>query len=656
MADAAATKRIIKTGYNDRLYGLGLSQGQLGSYRGDPYTLGGLPTTSGLLILPRRDDILIEEGGGGPRAIEHYTRLFNDSQVISAWEKLVGEIIQRKWEVYPASSSDRDEEVAEFVRQVIYHLGSNTRQSRGRDMLASSNSGFDTFVRGMCESLILGISIGEICWMRQGSYVVPGEIKIRDPRRFQFILNEDGTLSPRIVTVQSPVEGMPIPMRSMVIHRHWAYSNNMDAYGTGLGRQLYSLVEFRRTLLSFWLQYADKHTTPTAIGTFTLGTPEEEVKSLFTALQRLGQETALVIPDEMDVKWLEGGAGRPELYENLIGYIDQQISFLINGESTVGQDTGSTGSYARDSVADSVRMRKAKAFSEQLDEILNATLIRWVVELNYPGASVPRLRRNFEDLEQREDPVKVVQMMAQLQSLGYTVSDLDWVRDKLEIPSLEKGEIPGMDQMGMGESKGTQQPGDFPAGIVHQKADEPEPLLLGESAIGQIVSRNNHVNADNLDFTEFDEQGDLKDQTTRDKVAKKIAERFSDGGIDEVGWDRTSANISNNDAETSKINIDEYTSPGDIIYVIKRLLEEVKMSSAFSVVKHYGEADRIRMNVSDYERVILRGDTLTHEEVADLIKNYTWAYRLNRIAVHRECVVLDPEALGYWAWFAPYDM
>jgi phage gp29-like protein len=387
MADQPTDKkRIVKTGYNDRLYNLSLSQGNVGGYLSDPYTWGGLPSVLAGTILPRRDDILIEEGGGGPRAIESYTRLFNDSAVISAWEKLVGEIIQRKWEVFPASDSDKDEEIAEFVRQTIYHLGTNTRQTRGRDMLATSNSGFDSFVRGMCESLILGISIGEICWMRQGGYVVPAEIKIRDPRRFQFVLNEDGSISPRVITIQSPVEGLPIPMRSMVIHRHWAYSNNMDPYGTGLGRQLYSLVEFRRTLMSFWLQYADKHTTPTAVGKFSLGTPEEEVKSLFTALQRLGQETAIVIPDEMDVDWLSGGEGRPEMYENIISYIDRQISFLINGESTVGQDTGSVGSYARDNVADSVRMRKAKAFSEQIDETLNATLVRWIVELNYPGS------------------------------------------------------------------------------------------------------------------------------------------------------------------------------------------------------------------------------------------------------------------------------
>lgn len=636
-------KRIVKTGYNDRLYSLGLSQGSMAGYKSDPYTWGGIPSVIAGTILPRRDDILIEEGGGGARAIEHYTRLFNDSAVISAWEKLVGEIIQRKWEVFPASDSDRDEEVAEFVRQTIYHMGTNTRQSRGRDMVASSNSGFDSFVRGMCESLILGISIGEICWMRQGTYVVPSEIKIRDPRRFQFVLNEDGTISPHVITIQSPIEGLPLPMRSMVIHRHWAYSNTMDVYGTGLGRQLYSLVEFRRTLLSFWLQYADKHTTPTAVGKFSLGTPEEEVKSLFSALQRLGQETAIVIPDEMSVEWLEGGAGRPELYDNLISYVDQQISFLINGESTVGQDTGSTGSYARDSVADSVRMRKAKAFSEQLDKTLNSTLVRWIVELNYPGASIPRLRRNFEDLEQREDPVRVVQIMSQLQGLGYKVGDLDWIRDKLEIPSLEKVDP---SEMMMG--------GGMP-GMAEPQTSNASESIVGEKMIGKMLSKTAAISSENLDFSEFDEAGDLKDESVRDKVAKTISERFNNGSVDEVGWERIATGISNTDSETSRIIIDEYTSPGDIIYVTKRLTEEIKILPR--LCRDYcGMANDIRRDLVKYENIALVGDRFTTEDVNELISLYTRSYRLNRLAVHNECVVIDTEKAGYWSYFAPYFM
>ena len=648
---SAETKRVVKTGYNDRLYSLGVNQGQLAGYKGDPYTWGGLPTVLTGAILPRRDDILIEEGGGGPRAIEQYTRLFNDSAVISAWEKLVGEIIQREWHVYPTSDSDKDEEVAEFVRQTLYHLGTNTRQSRGRDMLVSSNTGFNAFVKGMAESLILGMSVGEICWVRQGSYVVPSEIKIRDPRRFQFVLNDDGSISPRIITIQSPVEGLPIPLRSMVIHRHWAYNNLADPYGTGLGRQLYSLVEFRRTLMSFWLQYADKHTTPTAVGKFSLGTPEEEVKSLFTALQRLGQETAIVVPDEMSIDYLTSDS-RADVYQNLISYIDQQISFLINGEATVGAEGTGVGSYARDQIADSVRIRKSKSFSDQLDETINATLIRWIVELNYPGSSVPRISRDFSDIEQRgEDPVKTVQILTQLQAVGYQVTDLDWVRDKLRIPSLEKI---SMDEMmggmgadaGMGESKNNRT-------IQTANAGESNGPVIGESMIGKLLSSSPPpVSAENLDFSEFDESGDLKDETTRDKVAKKIAERFNQGGMDEVGWDRLSAGVSSTDSENSKINIDEFTTPGDIIYITRRLLDEIRAVPKQTPPRQ----DLLRMDLAQFENIVLRGDDLDTESVDKLVKLYSSAYRLNRNFVHRELVNIDPESLGYWAEFSPYYM
>jgi phage gp29-like protein len=644
MADEAAKKkRIIRTGYNDRLYGMGLRQGELAGYVNDPYNFSSTPTVSGNTVISRRDDILITEGGGSARAVEQYTRLFNDAQVLSAFDKLADEIIQREWIVTPASDSDKDEEVAEFVRQVIYRIGSGGRQSTGRDMLVSSNSGFDSFVKGMCESLILGISIAEICWSRQGSYVVPSELKIRDPRRFLFVLGEDGSVSARLVTVNSPVEGLPIPVRSMIIHRHYAYKNLADVYGTGLGRVIYSLVEFRRTLMSFWLQYADKHTTPTAVGKFSLGTPEEEVKSLFTALQRLGQETAIVIPDEMSIEFLKS-EGRPELYQTLITYVDQQISFLINGESVVGQD-GSTGSYARDQIADSVRIRKAKAFSNQLDQTLNSTLIKFIVDLNYPGAAIPRIYRDFSDIEQRgEDPVKTVQILTQLQAVGYKVTDLDWLRDKLLIPSLEKVDPSEM----MGGMEGMSEKNQ-PQSVQSGESDSP---VIGEGVIGRMLRPATSVSADNLDFSEFDESGDLKDQTVRDKVAKKISERFSQGGMDEVGWDRLAAGISSNDAETSKINIDENVSVGDIVYTTKRLLDEIRMTRKTIPP----EQDRLRYDLVEYENIALRGEEFPAEKVGGLINTYAKVYRLNRHHVHGECVVLDPEKTGYWSYFAPYFM
>lgn len=644
MAEDRSAVKQVKTGYYDRFFSLGVAQGSLAGYKADPYAFSATPYLNSGTILPRRDDILIDEGGGGPRAIEKYMRLFNDSHLLAAWEKITGEIIQRKWEIDPASPSDRDEEVAEFVRQVLKRMGTNTRQAYGKEMLVSSNSAFDTFTRGMCEALILGISIGEICWMRQGDYIVPSEIKIRDPRRFLFVLNEDGTISPRLMTVESAVEGIPLPLRSMVIHRHWAYSNFMDPYGTGLGRQLYSLVEFRRTLMSFWLQYADKHTTPTAVGKFSLGTPDEEVQSLFSALQRLGQETAIVIPDEMEISWLES-QGRAEVYEKLIEYVDQQISFVINGENTVGQETGNVGSYARDQVSDSVRMRKAKAFSEELDETINSTLVRWIVELNYPGAPTPRLRRNFNDLEQREDPVRIVQMLTQLQAVGYEIKDLDWIRDKLEIPSLGKvdqsammGGMGGPPSAPMGEAQTPEQMADSSNGAMGAfGADQDDVLKL-------------------FDFSElgdYDEDGDNTDKTKKDKIAQIIATKF-DGALDDVGFQRIVSDTGDTEASTSRVRIDGYTSLGEISHGCRRLIEEAKKVPYLRPEQSMavGDAD---MALHTFENKV-HVDDINEADGAVLLELYDKIYRLNRSVVHKECVVIDCKKLGYWRHFAPYFM
>jgi phage gp29-like protein len=645
MAENRQKAKQIRTGYYDRYFSLGVAQGSLAGYKADPYAFTGTPYLNSGTILPRRDDILIEEGGGGPRAIEKYMRLFNDSHIIAAWEKITGEIIQRKWEIDPASPSDRDEEVAEFVRQVIKRMGTNTRQAYGKEMLVTSNSAFDTFIRGMCESIILGISIGEICWMRQGNYIVPSEVKIRDPRRFLFVLNEDGTISPRLMTVDSPIEGIPLPLRSMVIHRHWSYSNFMDPYGTGLGRQLYSLVEFRRTLMAFWLQYADKHTTPTAVGKFSLGTPDEEVQSLFTALQRLGQETAIVIPDEMDISWLES-QGRSEVYEKLIEYVDQQISFVLNGENTVGQETGNVGSYARDQVSDSIRMRKAKAFSEELDETINATLVRWIVELNYPGSSVPRLRRNFNDLEQREDPVKIVQMLTQLQAVGYEIKDLDWIRDKLEIPSLGKVDM----NAAMGGMPGA------PGAAPMSEPKTPEQMADASNGAQGAFGADQSDLLKLFDFAEmgnYDEEGEESNKTRKDKISKIISSKF-DGTLDDVGFQRILADSGDSEASASRVHINEYTSPGEITHGCRRLIEETKK------VPHLRPEQSIMLSSVSMELYtfenLVRVEDVNVCDTSKLLELYKKIYRLNRSVVHKECVVVDCKTAGYWKDFAPYFM
>lgn len=659
-------KKYIKTGFYDRYTSGGLSQGDLAGYNKDPYS-GGLSTyiSSGGFILPRRDDILIQEGGGGARAIEAYMRLFNDSQVISAYNKIIGEIVQRDWEIVPTSQNMIDLEIAEFVRVTLHKMGTNVRQSFSMETLVNTNSAFDTFIRGLGESIILGMSVGEICWVRQGEYVIPSEIKIRDPRRFHFILNEDGSISPRLITIDSPYEGIPIPLRSIIIHRHWEYSGFGDPYGSGLGRQLYSLVEFRRTLMSFWIQFADKHTTPTAVGSYELGTPEEEVNSLLSALQRLGQETAVVIPKEITIEWLQS-QGRPEIYTDLISYVDQQISYVMCGETTAGQDTGRVGSFARDQISDSIRKRKAKAFSEELDETLNNTLIRWIVELNYPGHIAPTIRRNFDDLRQKDDPIKLIQLLTQMNAIGYKVGDLDWLKEKLDIPSLYVEEQPEQNYSateGAGDAINFADPKDAASDIVDSllgggdKAAGGDEAATAEAGVPSEMAAGGGAPGAPGGKSKYSLQKSIYEKSRSEKLTDKVVARMS-GVYDDVGFNRIIVDATFQDQSVNKVRIDEFTTPGEIISSAKRIMHEIKVY--FSNTPMNPELTKLESTYFDFDQELqtysnlIDRNMLTVEDYSKLKALYHKTYRLNRKVIYDDKICVHTDKLGYWRYFMPY--
>jgi len=252
-------------------------------------------------------------------------------------------------------------------------------------------------------------------------------------------------------------------------------------------------------------------------------------------------------------------------------------------------------------------------------------LVRWIVELNYPGKTPPRLVRNFEDLKQREDPVRMVQVLSQLGALGYQVEDVDWLREKLNIPSLIKQEMPegGMGMMG--------------AGMM-------PPMEGGAEAEAPM--------AEDMDFgTELMQLFDFEEPSEKKKISQEIAARFK-GDLDDVGFQRIVTDSTGNEMQISKLKIDEFTSPGEVIFVIERLLEEIrnvrKLPPETLETKSACETEVQKM------KSLIEQEGLSECDSVDLVALYERTFRLNRYTVHREAVTIDTESKGYWKWFDPY--
>ena len=416
-------------------------QGEVARYTSDPYNLSSIYmfgssspfTGQGNTIVRPNDDLLIAKGGN--RALIVYQRLLYDEQVQASFKKLTQEITSRPWYIQQYSDKPGDIAVRDFVATVVEEMN------------------LDDVYIGLAEAMITGFAVGEVMWKKSKRGVVPFDVRMRDQRRFVFQEDEDSTVgfSMRCLTFNRMFEGVELPKRKFIINRYYV-SHNGDPYGSAVGRILYPLVKFRRRAIESYVLFGDRYATPTAVAKAPLSASTRELDTLYGHLSNLSQETAMILPEGYELEFLNP-SGSPEVFHNLISYVDQQISLLICGENEAGHAEG--GSRASSQVANRVRVVRASEFSELLSQTLNDTLIRWIVDLNFgTDVAAPILTREFRI---EESPITVPDVSLLIQS-GYTPKK-EWLERHFRIELEDKSAGGTAPQQGaqMGPQQAAQQ-------------------------------------------------------------------------------------------------------------------------------------------------------------------------------------------------------
>jgi len=394
--------------------------GEVARYTSDPYNLSSIYmfgssspfTGQGNTIVRPNDDLLIQKGGN--RALVVYQRLLYDEQVQSCFRKLLQEVTSRPWYVQQYSDKPGDLAVRDFVAEVLEEMP------------------LDDIYTGMAEALIAGFSVGEIMWKKTKRGVIPFDIRMRDQRRFVFQEEEDAVngFTMRCLTFNRMFEGVELPQRKFIVSRYWV-SHNGDPYGAALGRILYPLVKFRRRAIESYVLYGDRYATPTAVAKAPLSASTRELDTLYGHLSNLSQETAMILPEGYELDFVVP-SGSPEVFKNLIEYIDKEISLVICGEDEAGQ--AEAGSRASSQVANTIRVVRASEISEMLSQTLTQTLVRWIVDLNFGmDVAAPVLTREFRI---EESPLTMPDVSLLIQS-GYTPRK-EWIERHFRVELEEK--------------------------------------------------------------------------------------------------------------------------------------------------------------------------------------------------------------------------
>lgn len=324
--------------------------------------------------LRNEDDTLLTRGGA--KGLKIYQELKRDAHAGAILAKRKLAVTSRPWQVNPASDKRVDKKAAELVERAFKRLRFNSMRKR------------------LLEATLVGYAVSEVMWEVVDGLVLPARVVARDPRRFVFGI--EGEL--RLRTPSNMVDGEAMPERKFIVHRRGA--DDDSPYGTGVGGMLFWPVFFKRNTITFWLTFADKFGNPTPIGRYPNGDDGTLRTKLLAAMQAISQETGIAIPEGTVIELLEAQrTGSVDTYDRLVRYMDEQMSKAVLGEtmSTTAAPTGLGSNQA--SVQNEVRLEVAQDDADELDETINDTLVKWIVEFNMPGAGLPELQTVFDEPE-----------------------------------------------------------------------------------------------------------------------------------------------------------------------------------------------------------------------------------------------------------------
>ncbi len=318
--------------------------------------------------------------------------LLRDDTVLSNMQTRRLAVTGKEWTITPASEKRQDVKIAEFVKRVLLDFD------------------FDRARYNLLEAILVGFKVSEIMWEPRGDEIWIGEMIAKPSRRFTFGLKREL----RLITRSNMFEGFPVPERKFQVFTYGG--NNGSPYGDGLGSALYWPVWFKKNTIKFWMIFSEKFGSPTAIGKYPAGTPKEQQDALLGALDAIQQETAIKIPDTMQISFLEASRTMSQNnYESLSQFMNAAVTKIIMGQTLTTELAGKGGSFAASKTHEEVRQDYILADGKALDEALNGQVIRWLVDYNFGSQKAyPKIHTQVQDspeLLSRAQRDQILQMM-----------------------------------------------------------------------------------------------------------------------------------------------------------------------------------------------------------------------------------------------------
>jgi len=303
-----------------------------------------------------------------------YDEMQNDAQVRSCLNTKKFAVLAKGWSIQPASDSPEDLRIAQFIEFCLNDMKGSVQEMLFK-VLDAIAKGFS-----VCEINYKPILGGPFDGM-----IGLATIKSKDPSEFGFDLDE--FLNVRGLTHLTAGAGVGLLPRALPAEEFIIYTH-MPVYELPHGqsdlRAAYKHWWSKEVILKFWNLYMEKFGMPTAKGTYKRGVPKDQQDDLLRVLDKIQQETALVVPEDVTVELLEARRSGDAGYVTAVEFHNKQIAKAILGQTLTSDEGSRVGSLALAKVHMDVLRFYLERLKRDIEEtVMREQLVRRLVEINW---------------------------------------------------------------------------------------------------------------------------------------------------------------------------------------------------------------------------------------------------------------------------------
>jgi len=310
------------------------------------------------------DEILKKEG------VKIYDEMeAKDTHVYSVYQTRKLAVSMIPWDIYPGDDSERQKDMADFVLTAI----------------DDCKGTFAEDLNQLLDAIGKGFSILEIVWKLVDSGRWKGKYMIEEllfhKQRYWYFQDKRWHKADESVTLfgASARNAKPVPWEKII---HYAYDTVDNFYGRGAFKPCYWFYWFKKAGWKSWIIFLNKYGTPTAVGKYPKGAIKGDQQKLLEIVETIQEETGVILPEGMEISFLEASHAGPASYRELADACNAEISKAILG-ATQTVEEGRRGSYALSRAHSEVRRERVAADVVDISDVIQQQLVKRLIDYNF---------------------------------------------------------------------------------------------------------------------------------------------------------------------------------------------------------------------------------------------------------------------------------